>query len=145
MHMREVFTQMDVDGSGEISGDEMEFFLTEPGLRSYVDALGINAENTRMLFRLIDVDNSGRINLHEFCEGCLRLQGEAKSIDVHSMIYQMKYFLAKWADFTEYVEDKLSILNVLERDSKERRSIDALGTHSSALGTRSSLQGGLLH
>merc|ERR1719493_586173 len=53
-HMKEVFRQIDRDSSGEISSDEMEYFLTEPNLKSYVDALGISAENTRMLFRLLD-------------------------------------------------------------------------------------------
>merc|ERR1712012_860953 len=77
MHMRQVFKHMDQDSSGEITEDEMEFFLTEPSLKSYVEALGISADNTRMLFRLMDMDGSGRIDVDEFCEGCLRLQGEA--------------------------------------------------------------------
>merc|ERR1712039_672860 len=72
----------------------MEFFLTQPHLKSYVDALGISPENTRLLFRLLDTDESGRIDLEEFCDGCLRLQGEAKSVDVHAMMYQEHRFMA---------------------------------------------------
>merc|ERR1740123_950170 len=106
--MRQVFKHMDQDSSGEITEDEMEFFLTEPSLKSYVEALGISADNTRMLFRLVDADLSGRIDVDEFCEGCLRLQGEAKSIDVHTMIYQVKQFLTRWAEFTEYVEERFA-------------------------------------
>lgn len=108
MHMKEVFKQMDADGSGEISADEMEYFLTEPGLSCYVDALGVSAENTRMLFRLVDMDGDGQVSLDEFCEGCLRLQGEAKSTDVHTLIYQVRQFLTKWSDFTEYVEKRFA-------------------------------------
>merc|ERR1740123_361212 len=104
---------MDSDGSGEISADEMEYFLTEPGLSCYVDALGISAENTRILFRLVDVDGSGRIDLAEFCDGCLRLQGEAKSTDVHTLIFQVRQFLVKWADFAEYVEDRFQTLSLV--------------------------------
>merc|ERR1719384_2993747 len=88
----------------------MEHFLTDPNLKNYVDALGISAENTRMLFRLLDLDESGRIDMHEFCDGCLRLQGEAKSMDVHTMIFQVRRFLAKWSEFTAYVEDRFSAL-----------------------------------
>merc|ERR1740121_794569 len=106
-HMKEVFSQIDIDASGEITMEEMEFFLTEPALKSYVEALGISAENTRLLFRLMDCDGSGRIDLGEFCEGCLRLQGEARSVDVHTMIYQVKQFLTKWSEFTCYVEERL--------------------------------------
>merc|ERR1719189_2957837 len=89
----------------------MEFFFTEPHLKEYVDALGISPENTRMLFRLLDKDGSGKIDLEEFCDGCLRLQGEAKSMDVHQMIFQVKRFLAKWSEFTGYVEDRLTDLH----------------------------------
>jgi len=91
----------------------MEFVLTEPGLNCYVEALGISADNTRVLFRLLDVDNSGRIDLEEFSEGCLRLQGEAKSIDVHTLIYQIKKFLTKWSDFTKYIDDRFMSLGVV--------------------------------
>merc|ERR1712045_520773 len=104
---------MDQDNSGEVSIDEMEFFLTEPNLKSYVDALGISAENTRMLFRLLDVDGSCKIDVDEFCDGCLRLQGEAKSVDVHTMIYQVRQFLAKWSEFTVYVEDRFQAISLL--------------------------------
>merc|ERR1712039_47499 len=80
-HIKEVFMQMDVDGSGEVSHKEMDYILTDPSLMSYVDALGISAENTRMLFCLLDTDNSGKVDLHEFCDGCMRISGEAKGID----------------------------------------------------------------
>merc|ERR1711920_141226 len=110
-HMKEIFRQIDSDGNGEISADEMEFFLTQPDLKTYVDALDINAENTRMLFQLIDVSNCGKINVEEFCDGCLRLQGEAKSVDVHTMIFQVKRFLAKWSEFTGYVEERFTDLH----------------------------------
>merc|ERR1719336_1084494 len=50
VHVKELFQQMDTDGSGEISADEMEHFLSEPTLNCYIDALGITAENTRTLF-----------------------------------------------------------------------------------------------
>jgi len=72
-----------------------------------VEALGISADNTRLLFRLMDMDGSGKIDLSEFCEGCLRLQGEAKSVDVHAVLYQVKQFLLKWSEFTGFVEDQL--------------------------------------
>merc|ERR1719461_2421133 len=88
----------------------MEAFLTDPRLKVYLCALGITAESTRMLFALVDVDQSGKIDMDEFCEGCLRLQGEAKSTDVHTLIYQVRLFMFKWAEFTEFVEAKLNSL-----------------------------------
>lgn len=109
VHMKELFMQMDVDGSGELSAEEMEHFLGQPDLASYIDALEIRADNTRTLFRLLDTDDSGNINIDEFCDGCLRLQGEAKSMDVHTMIFQVRRFLTKWSEFTAYVEEALDV------------------------------------
>mmetsp|Transcript_34250 Transcript_34250/g.90424 ORF Transcript_34250/g.90424 Transcript_34250/m.90424 type:complete len:724 (+) Transcript_34250:68-2239(+) len=126
-HMKEVFRQIDTDGSGEIAADEMEYFLTEPGLRRYVEALGISAENTRMLFRLLDRDDSKKIDLEEFCAGCLRLQGEAKSIDVHTMIYQVRQFLAKWSEFTAFVEEKFEDISELVGVQDPFADMDAEG------------------
>merc|ERR1712107_808118 len=59
-HMKAVFEQIDKDGSGEISSAELEFFLTHDALRKYVEALDISADDTRMLFRLLDQDGSGQ-------------------------------------------------------------------------------------
>jgi len=37
------------------------------------------------LFRLLDHDNSGQINIHEFITGCYKLQGESRSLDMKIM------------------------------------------------------------
>jgi len=112
-HMKEVFKQIDEDDSGVITVDEMDFFLKDPSLKKYIEALGISAEDTHMLFRLLDTDGSKEIDINEFCEGCLKLQGFAKSFDVHAMIYQVRQFLDKWSDFTVYVEQKFAVLYTL--------------------------------
>merc|ERR1711972_1033221 len=77
----------DVDGSGYINGDEMEFFLADPCLNLYLESIDIFPNDARSLFRLLDRDSSGEVSIDEFCEGCLRLKGEAKSFDIHCMIY----------------------------------------------------------
>jgi len=110
-HMKQVFQQIDEDGSGEITGQEMEVFFQDPSLRKYVEALEINAENARMLFRLLDKDGSKKVDIDEFCQGCMRLQGDAKSFDVHMLMFQIRLFLAKWSDFTVYVEDRFAALD----------------------------------
>merc|ERR1719410_2024133 len=46
----------------------------------------------------------------EFIEGCLRLQGEAKCIDVHTLIHQVKVFLARWSTFAQFVEERFLVL-----------------------------------
>mmetsp|Transcript_102750 Transcript_102750/g.297040 ORF Transcript_102750/g.297040 Transcript_102750/m.297040 type:complete len:253 (+) Transcript_102750:3-761(+) len=106
-HMREVFHQIDEDGSGTISMGEMEYFLGDPDLRMYVEALDISTSDTRALFRLLDKDKSGRIDIEEFCNGCMRLKGPAKSFDIHCVIYEIDRVASKWAEFMMFTETRL--------------------------------------
>lgn len=117
-HMKEVFYQLDSDASGEVSADELEYFMSEPSLRKYMEALDLEAEDTRLLFRLLDRDGSRCINVEEFCDGCMRLKGTAKSMDVNALIFQTKNFLTKWGEFTFFVEESFTMLRrQLARDS----------------------------
>lgn len=103
-HMREVFKQIDADGNDEISFGEVEEFLQDSNLRMYLEALEIDLVETHSLFRLLDKDGSGSIDIDEFCEGCLRLKGDAKSFDIHCLLYENQRMLTKWSQFMEFVE-----------------------------------------
>merc|ERR1712232_171902 len=111
-HMKQVFNLIDENRSGEISVDELEYFLAKPELRKYIEALQISPDDTRMLFKLIDADGSDSVDIDEFCVGCFRLKGDAKAFDVHALIFQVRNFLRKWSDFTMYVEDAFDELKL---------------------------------
>eukprot|EP00927_Polykrikos_kofoidii_P082304 TRINITY_DN814_c0_g1_i1.p1 TRINITY_DN814_c0_g1~~TRINITY_DN814_c0_g1_i1.p1 ORF type:complete len:785 (+),score=94.43 TRINITY_DN814_c0_g1_i1:97-2451(+) len=101
-HLRSLFQQMDENGDGEISMTEMKFHLDNSSdCIRYLEACDISINDVGVLFRLIDRDDSGTINISEFCEGCLKLKGEAKSFDIHCMIYENLRFLSKWAAVNE--------------------------------------------
>jgi hypothetical protein len=118
-HIREVFKAIDMDNSGEISMDEMEFFLTDQHLRTYLEALEISPSDTRLLFKLIDEDDSGVIDIEEFCDGCMRLRGEAKSFDVHCIIFESKRLVSKWAECLDFFEERFT--DMMLHVSKESR------------------------
>jgi len=103
-HMKEVFRQIDEDESGEISFAEMDHFLTDPQLKMYVESLEVTVEDTAMLFQLMDQDDSGVVDIEEFCTGLMRLQGDARSFDVHLLIFEMSKFQNRWDKFVRYVE-----------------------------------------
>lgn len=82
-HLKEVFNEIDADQSGFVNQDEVEYFLTDEGLKMHLDSIGICPDDARTLFLMLDEDESGVVNIDEFCEGCMRLQGEAKAYDIH--------------------------------------------------------------
>merc|ERR1719456_1672778 len=81
-HLEDVFKEIDQDGSGSIMYDEVEFFLSDPDLNLYLESIDIYPNDARALFTMLDHDGSGEVSIDEFCDGCLRLKGEAKSYDI---------------------------------------------------------------
>merc|ERR1719195_2312335 len=88
--MRELFIEMDRDSSGTVSLDEIQSYLQDPRVQSYFQALGLDTKDTERLFKLIDDDESGDVDVDEFLEGCLRLKGQARSIDLHALMHECR-------------------------------------------------------
>lgn len=104
-HLRDVFNQIDQDGSGFINGDEMEYFLADPSLNTYLESIDIFPNDARALFRLLDDNDSGEVSIDEFCEGCLRLKGQAKSFDIHLLMYNNERVYEKLSHIIRYVHN----------------------------------------
>jgi hypothetical protein len=81
-NMRNIFDSVDEDGSGEVDFAELELQMTKPDIGAYFAGLGVDVDQVGRLFRLLDEDDSGSISRNEFIYGCLRLRGEAKSLDI---------------------------------------------------------------
>jgi len=88
--MRGLFQEMDKDGSGTISYSEVQHHLTDQRVQGYFAALGLDPNDTERLFRLIDDDESGDVNINEFLDGCIRLKGQARSIDVYAIMRHIR-------------------------------------------------------
>jgi len=90
--MRDLFMEMDEDGSGTVSLDEVNAYFEDPRVQSYFAALGLDYNDTEHLFSLLDCDDDGDVSVDEFLQGCLRLKGEARSIDVQHLLSEFKKF-----------------------------------------------------
>jgi len=112
-HMKAIFNKIDTDNSGSISADELECFLNDEHLRLYLEALELDLIETRSLFSLLDRDESGEVSIEEFCEGCLRLKGEAKSFDIHCLLYENQRMTFKWKEFMKFAEEMFEKLDTL--------------------------------
>jgi len=88
--LKKIFEEADTDGSGVMTQEEMCTYLADQRVQAYMQTLGISVSEARGLFHLLDIDSRGVIDVHEFIMGCLRLKGEAKSIDVATLMYENK-------------------------------------------------------
>merc|ERR1712032_27883 len=84
--MRSLFAEMDTDGSGTVSKSEVKDFFNDERVRSYFIALGLETHDAERLFILLDEEECGEISVDMFLDGCLRLKGTARSIDVYALM-----------------------------------------------------------
>jgi hypothetical protein len=90
--MRSLFEEMDTDGSGTVNLDEVSTFFEDPRVQSYFQALGLDATDAQRLFTLLDEYDTGEVDVSTFLDGCLRLKGVARSIDVYALMWEHKKF-----------------------------------------------------
>merc|ERR1719353_1821311 len=87
--MQDIFVEMDQDEQGTISLEEFESKLEDERVIAYFNALKLDVSDARVLFRLLDTDESGEITIDEFIVGCYKLQGESRSLDMKIMIFEV--------------------------------------------------------
>jgi hypothetical protein len=85
-----LFARADKDGSSTISMDEITTSLEEPACAKEWKAIGVQAEDARYLFKILDLEGKGEVPFEEFMGGCLRLSGQAKSIDVLTVMQEAR-------------------------------------------------------
>mmetsp|Transcript_49605 Transcript_49605/g.106204 ORF Transcript_49605/g.106204 Transcript_49605/m.106204 type:complete len:711 (+) Transcript_49605:57-2189(+) len=100
--IRTFFMEADSDKSGMLSWDEFKTHLQDHQVKAYFQALELDVTQARVLFKLLDTDDSNQVGLDEFLEGCLRLKGQARSMDVNMLLYQNDKVFVKLMEFMEY-------------------------------------------
>merc|ERR1712129_50305 len=87
-HLINFFDSLDADQSGTVSFQELQMLLDDPHFLVYLESINRSGADVVELFQLLDADGSGSITIDEFCDGFLKLKGEAKSFDVHRLSQQ---------------------------------------------------------
>lgn len=80
------FQEADVDKSGTLSWEEFKAHLEKPEVKAYFAIMDLDVSQAHYLFALLDEDHNNSISIDEFLEGCLRLKGQARSIDIHVLL-----------------------------------------------------------
>eukprot|EP00927_Polykrikos_kofoidii_P001271 TRINITY_DN10459_c0_g1_i7.p1 TRINITY_DN10459_c0_g1~~TRINITY_DN10459_c0_g1_i7.p1 ORF type:complete len:495 (+),score=62.49 TRINITY_DN10459_c0_g1_i7:970-2454(+) len=116
--VRTFFSEADTDSSGLLSWEEFEKYLSDPNVKAYFQALELDVSQAHVLFKLLDTDNSNQVGLEEFFDGCLRLKGQARSIDVNMLMYECDKVFNRLLVFCDTFEEKVGIrLNDGDSDS----------------------------
>jgi hypothetical protein len=130
-HMRILFLQTDKDSSGVLSWEEFDSKLEDADMVRCFKMLDIDNSEAKGLFTLLDTDMSGEIDAEEFVMGCLRLKGNAKAIDLATLMYFNKRMATWWAQQMGAVRGDLhDILCCLCMDDELAEAPGAAGGHA---------------
>merc|ERR1712113_352931 len=91
----DLLEEIDVDSKGVITREELQEAFKLERVQHYFSVLDIDIADSNYLFDMLDLDGSNEVDMEEFVTGCLRLKGNAKSIDIHTLMFEIKQVLAK--------------------------------------------------
>lgn len=80
-HMLSIFKEMDTKGTGSIDWPTFFTAMRDDVVQAYLAAHHLEPSHAKILFDLLDEDNTGSINVVDWVMGMVRLKGEAKAID----------------------------------------------------------------
>lgn len=103
--LQKVLHSADDDGSGDISWEEFKMQIETAEVKAALDAVELEPEDAKELFRLIDMDASGSVDVNELMRGCYRLMGQAKAIDLASLMHAFTDFTSHHQKHVAYVEE----------------------------------------
>ncbi|CAK0790159.1 unnamed protein product [Prorocentrum cordatum] len=89
--LKEMLARFDFDLDGSISRDEFAEIAKDAWVQSYLRYLGIEMPSVDTFFNMLGgVDEHGTVAIDRFVDGCMRLRGEAKSIHLNQLLYEVK-------------------------------------------------------
>jgi len=103
--IKEFFHEADKDSSGTLSWEEFENYLQDDKVKAYFQTLELDVSQAHVLFTLLDTDESNEVAIDEFVDGCLRLKGQARSIDVNMLLYEIEKMIGKVNSFSNAVSE----------------------------------------
>merc|ERR1712025_316499 len=88
---------------GMLSIAEFNEHLQHLHVRAYFRRLGLEVSDAKSMFKLLDFDDDGEIDMEEFILGFTHLRGDAKRVDVAKLRQQNRKLLNAMTHLTELV------------------------------------------
>eukprot|EP00931_Biecheleriopsis_adriatica_P018573 TRINITY_DN12974_c0_g1_i5.p1 TRINITY_DN12974_c0_g1~~TRINITY_DN12974_c0_g1_i5.p1 ORF type:complete len:624 (-),score=79.61 TRINITY_DN12974_c0_g1_i5:24-1829(-) len=105
-----LFKALDVDSSGTIGFDEINDHLETAPVLEFFQDLNVHPLEAKFLFQMLDINNSGTIDFEEFLNGCIRLQGNAKALDMLLVTYDLRTAFQRNSKILHELLERVKIL-----------------------------------
>lgn len=102
-----MFNEMDDDNSGSVTIEEFEKHLDDERAIAYFEAMKLDVTEVHTLCKMLDLDQSGNIDMEEFVMGVEKLKGESRSYDVAVVNFELKWLTLKFETFADFMEQQM--------------------------------------
>eukprot|EP00927_Polykrikos_kofoidii_P064751 TRINITY_DN6029_c0_g1_i2.p1 TRINITY_DN6029_c0_g1~~TRINITY_DN6029_c0_g1_i2.p1 ORF type:complete len:702 (+),score=86.45 TRINITY_DN6029_c0_g1_i2:51-2156(+) len=137
--LKKLFWDIDEGSSGTITLSTFENYMEDARIQAYFRSLDLHIHEVWSLFRLIDADGTNVLDIDEFVDGCLRIRGPAKSLEVHELMYQIAWLMDTVVHLVAFVEEHLE--ESLSRKGMIRQLSEPASPRAMAPTARSPLHG----
>merc|ERR1712217_299119 len=93
--LQDLFARLDSSHDGTITLQEFQAHLQSDHMQALLQTFEIDNADAWTLFKLLDTDGGGSVDITEFVDGCIRLKGGAKSIQMAQIMYHHKWIMDK--------------------------------------------------
>eukprot|EP00928_Gymnodinium_smaydae_P100683 TRINITY_DN9934_c0_g1_i1.p1 TRINITY_DN9934_c0_g1~~TRINITY_DN9934_c0_g1_i1.p1 ORF type:complete len:194 (-),score=32.06 TRINITY_DN9934_c0_g1_i1:25-561(-) len=83
--MKQLWKEADLSADGEITLTKWQALLEDPGVKTWLSSMELDARDAALVFKLIDESNDGTVSFEELVQGVSKLKGAARSIDLHAL------------------------------------------------------------
>jgi len=87
-------------------------------MKAYFMALDLDLASLNKIFKLLDVEKKGKVDLERFVDGCIRLRGVAKMVDMSILESQCEGITQQLAHLEKTWSQRF---NVVERLLEEKQ------------------------
>jgi len=109
LSVKEVFMELDKDGDGVVSLNELVQQLKTPEVAAAFTRLGVSPAAVQRVFYLMDEDHNDTITPKEFMRGFLRLRGHAKTLDLELLRQDVRLAVKMLFDMEANLKKQLKL------------------------------------
>mmetsp|Transcript_1634 Transcript_1634/g.3086 ORF Transcript_1634/g.3086 Transcript_1634/m.3086 type:complete len:281 (-) Transcript_1634:53-895(-) len=85
-----LYQEMDKDSNGEVTRSEFAKYISDPRLIAFANSLEIDTIDLDQFFDVLSSRGEMPVDLDTFVDGCIRLRGTARSMDVYDLLVRQR-------------------------------------------------------
>merc|ERR1712224_741009 len=111
--MKQIFEELDVDSSEDITEEEIYSRIHDHRLSAYFESFGLDTSDVHVMFKLLQQNSNGAVQLEDFVTGCFKLRGTAKAMQVRNVSNDLN-------DAMHKIQEQLSCILSLQQEEMKR-------------------------